>query len=266
MMISGLVSIIMPSWNTGKYIGAAIQSVIEQTYSNWELLIVDDCSSDNTDDVVSRYTDTRIRYLKNDTNLGAALSRNYALREARGEWIAFLDSDDIWMPAKLEKQISFMTQHGYVLSYHEYEKINENGKSLGIYVSAPEFVNKKRMYRYDYIGHLTMMYSSAYFGLIQIKNISKNNDYAIRLQLYKHAGTCGYLLPDNLAKYRVREKSISHDKLIKKIKSHYDLFRHCDDQSVASALFYSFCNLFFGVLKKIRYEKTIDLRETDLSS
>lgn len=245
----------MPSWNTGRYIGESIQCVIQQTYGNWELIIVDDCSTDNTDEVVKPFLqDERIKYLKNEKNSGAALSRNRALREAKGEWIAFLDSDDLWLPEKLEKQLSFMQEHGYVLSYHKYEKIDEDGTPLNIYVSGPEVVNKKLMYRYDYIGQLTMMYSAKHFGVIQIKDIKKNNDYAIRLKLYKTEGTKAYLLTDNLAKYRVRKKSISHDKLKKKIKSHYDLFHVCDENSVISSFRYLIGNLWYGFLKKKKYE------------
>ena len=110
-----LVSIIMPSYNTSRFIEETINSVLSQTYSDWELLIVDDCSSDDTDDVVQPFlADGRIRYLKNERNSGAAVSRNRALREARGKWIAFLDSDDLWMPEKLEKQIEFMKKNGYL--------------------------------------------------------------------------------------------------------------------------------------------------------
>ena len=101
-----LVSIIMPSYNTANYIAASIQSVLDQTYQNWELLLVDDCSTDDTDAVVAPFlSDARIRYLKNDRNSGAAISRNRALREAKGRWIAFLDSDDLWYPTKLEAQL-----------------------------------------------------------------------------------------------------------------------------------------------------------------
>ena len=111
--MTDLVSIIMPSYNTAKYIKASIDSVLAQTYPYWELIIVDDCSTDETDEVVAAYTDERIRYIKNEKNSGAAVSRNRALREAKGRWIAFLDSDDVWLPEKLEKQISFMKNNGY---------------------------------------------------------------------------------------------------------------------------------------------------------
>ena len=253
-MIDGLVSVIMPSWNTSNFIAESIQSVIDQTYENWELIIVDDCSTDNTDEVVAEFTDKRIRYFKNEKNSGAALSRNRALRESRGEWIAFLDSDDLWNPEKLEHQIGFMNKYGYTLSYTEYEKIDEESKPLQIYVSGPEKVNKRKMYNYDYIGQLTMMYSAKKFGLIQIKDIKKNNDYAIRLQLYKKSDTCAYLLKENLAKYRVRKVSISHDKFRRKFKSHYDLFHMCDEKPAVVAAWYTCWNMFYGVLKKKMFE------------
>ena len=256
IVVEGLVSIIMPSWNTDRFIAESIQSVIDQTYSNWELIIVDDCSTDNTDAVVDSFQDERIKYLHNEKNSGAALTRNRALREARGEWIAFLDSDDLWFPAKLEKQIAFMKEHGYSLSFTEYEKIDEESKPINIYVSGPEKVNKRKMYNYDYIGQLTMMYSAKEFGPIQIKDIKKNNDYAIRLQLFKKPGTCAYLLKENLAKYRVRKVSISHDKFRRKFKSHYDLFRLCDEKPAVVAAWYTCWNMFFGLLKKRNYEKS----------
>ena len=107
--MNDLVSIIMPSYNTGKFIAESIESVQNQTHTDWELLIVDDCSSDDTEEIVKPFLkDARIHYIENEKNSGAAVSRNRALREARGRWIAFLDSDDLWLPEKLEKQIRFM--------------------------------------------------------------------------------------------------------------------------------------------------------------
>ena len=257
-MINGLVSIIMPSWNTARFIAESIKSVQNQTYQNWELLIVDDCSTDGSDEVVRPFLrDKRIKYYKNEKNSGAALSRNRAMREAQGEWIAFLDSDDLWKPEKLEKQISFMKEHNYNFSYTEYEKIDEEDRLLNVYVSGPDYVDKHLMYRYDYIGQLTMMYSVKNFGLIQIKDIKKNNDYAIRLQLFKENGACCYLLKENLADYRVRKKSISHDKLRKKLKSHYDLFHMCDGKAAPIAFWYACRNMWFGIMKKRKYERNV---------
>lgn len=108
-MIDGLVSIIMPSWNTANFIAESIQSVLNQTYKNWELIIVDDCSTDNTDEIIKPFlADKRVKYFKNEKNSGAALTRNRAMRDAQGEWIAFLDSDDLWTPDKLMTQIKLM--------------------------------------------------------------------------------------------------------------------------------------------------------------
>ena len=108
-----LVSIIMPAYNCGRFIKESIDSVLAQTYTNWELLIVDDCSTDNTKAIVSTYDDKRIRYMRNPQNMGAALTRNKALREAKGRYIAFLDADDMWLPEKLERQIAFMQDNGF---------------------------------------------------------------------------------------------------------------------------------------------------------
>jgi len=252
-MIDGLVSVIMPSWNTAKWISESIQSVINQTYCNWELIIVDDCSNDNTDEVVASYSDERIRFLKNDRNSGAALTRNKAIREARGEWIAFLDSDDLWDTRKLEKMISFAETNNYSFIYHAYEKIDEESRPLNVYVTGPRVVTKRKMYNYGYPGCLAFMYSAKIHGLIQIKDIKKNNDYAILLQLCKQA-SC-YFLNENLAKYRIRKKSISHDKLSKKLKSHYDLFHICDEKPAIVAFWYACWNMWYGVLKKRKYEK-----------
>lgn len=255
-MVDGLVSIIMPSWNTERFIAESIQSVLNQTYSNWELIIVDDCSTDNTDEVVASFNDSRIKYLHNEKNSGAALTRNRAMREAQGEWIAFLDSDDLWAPEKLQKQLDFMKDNHYAFSYHEYVKIDEDSVPLNIYVSGPEIVTKKKMYNYGYPGCLTFMYSAKTMGLIQIKDIKKNNDYAILLQLCKKSDC--YLLKENLAEYRIRKKSISHDKLRKKLKSHYDLFHYCDEKPAPVALWYACWNMWYGIMKKKKYENSVE--------
>ena len=254
-MVDGLVSVVMPSWNTGEFIADAIQSVLRQTYGHWELLVVDDGSTDNTDEVVTSFADARIKYFKNPRNVGAALTRNRALREARGEWIAFLDSDDFWSPGKLERQLAFMKQGGHVFSYHEYLKSNADAPAQNRLVSGPRVVTRSMIYRYDYIGQLTMMYSAKAFGLVQIRDIPKNNDYALRLQLFKKNGTRCFLLPENLATYRIRGQSISHDKFYKKFASHYALFHDCDGVPPLLAGWLACRNMPYGLLKKIMYER-----------
>lgn len=252
--LNKLVSIIMPSYNTEKYISETIKSVLAQTYKNWELIIVDDCSTDNTDEVVKRFlSDERIRYLKNPHNSGAAVSRNRALREAKGKWIAFLDSDDLWMPEKLMWQIKFMKKHGYHFSYTNYSVIDESGKSNGITVTGPKRITKTGMFNYCWPGCLTVMYDREYVGLIQIADIKKNNDYAMWLKVCKKANC--YLFNETLARYRKRSGSISNHGYMKLIKWHYKLYREAENKNPISSFVLTVRNLFFGVLKKIRYVK-----------
>lgn len=249
-----LVSIVMPSYNTADYIEDSIKSVLSQSYSNWELIIVDDCSIDCTDIVVSKYLiDKRIKYIKNTANSGAAISRNRALREAKGKWIAFLDSDDLWDSQKLEKQIKYMCNNDYHFSYTNYVEIDEKGKPNGRRVTGPKRINKQGMYNYCWMGCLTVMYDANVVGLIQIEDIKKNNDYAIWLKVCRKANC--YLLDEDLAKYRKREGSISNHGYIKLIKWHYKLFHDAEKKNPIFSVMLTMRNLFFGVVKKIVYVK-----------
>ena len=249
-----LVSIIMPSYNTAKFIGETINSVLAQSYANWELIIVDDCSTDNTDDVVNQYlADERIRYIKNDTNSGAAVSRNRALQEANGKWIAFLDSDDLWEPDKLQKQISFMRDNSYHFSYTNYIEIDEESKPNGKCVTGPQRISKHGMYNYCWMGCLTVMYDAETVGLIQIADIKKNNDYAMWLKVCKKANC--YLLDEALARYRKRAGSISNLGYLRLIKWHYRLFREAENRGRVSSFFLTARNLLFGAIKKVKYVK-----------
>lgn len=256
----GLVSIITPSYNTCEYIIETIKSVQAQTYSNWEMIIVDDCSDDCTIEIVENYIkeskEQRIRILQNPRNSGAAISRNYALREAQGRWIAFLDSDDLWMPDKLEKQILFMAENQYWFTYTNYCEMGMDSKPLGRIVTGPKHITRKGMYRYCWPGCLTVMFDADKIGLIQIKNIQKNNDYAMWLQACKKSDC--YLLDFVLARYRRREGSISNHKLFKLVKWHYMLFRDVEGLNSVIASVYTMRNLLFGFIKKAVYVKRAD--------
>lgn len=254
--MNDLVSIIMPSYNTAKYIADSIKSVQDQTYQNWELIIVDDCSSDNTDEIVSRYDDERIVYLKNKENSGAAVSRNRALENAKGRWIAFLDSDDLWYPTKLTEQIQFMKKNNYSFSYTSYEEIDEDDKKNGVKVTGPKVVTKIGMYRYCWPGCLTVMYDAKKIGKIQIADIKKNNDYAMWLKVIKKANC--YYYDKVLAQYRKRSGSISNHGYLKLIKWHYKLFKETDNKRVVVAIFLTLQNLVYGCWKKVRYVKKAD--------
>ena len=252
-----LVSIIMPSYNTAKFISETIESVLAQTYTYWELIIVDDCSTDDTDTVIRPYlADGRIRYMKNEKNSGAAASRNRALREAKGRWIAFLDSDDLWLPEKLERQIRFMKSRNYHFSYTQYLEIDENSELMGTVVSGPSKITKRGMYNYCWPGCLTVMYDAEYVGLIQIGDIKKNNDYATWLKVCKKANC--YLLDQTLGRYRRgRTGSISTQSIKTMIGWHYKLFREAEKQNPAHAAYSTCRNLFFGMIKKTVYVRRV---------
>ena len=252
--MDGLVSIIMPSYNTAAYIGDSIRSIQAQTYTNWELLIVDDCSTDGSPEVICSFEDKRIVLLKNEKNSGAAISRNYALREAKGKWIAFLDSDDTWEPQKLEKQIRFMKENNYAFTFTDY-RICLNGQWLPYVYTGPMVVNKRRMYDYCYFSTITVMYDRERIGLIQIADLRKNNDYAMWLQAIEKSNA--YRLPECLSVYNKHEGSISSGSKAKLIKWHYFLFRKGLGKNPITSAVLTVNNLVHGVWKKIHYKEPI---------
>ena len=246
----------MPSYNTAEFIGKAIESVIDQTYQNWELLIIDDCSTDNSAEVVNTYRDSRIKFFVNSRNIGAALSRNFALLKAQGKWIAFLDSDDLWLPDKLEKQIAFMEKNNYYFSYTKYYEFDEKGDSLNVFMTGPKKVSSFLMHTFNYMGCLTVMYDRNYVGTIQIKDIPKRNDYAIWIKVAKKCPA--YLLAEQLAGYRVRTSgSITNRKkgILDRIKYNYYLWRYAENLNCIKALFLTGINMVFGLIKKVLYKK-----------
>ena len=255
MQNHGLVSIITPTWNSARFICETIQSVQSQTYQNWEMIISDDCSTDNTREVIEPYLkeDSRIKYICNPKNSGAAITRNNALKVAQGKWIAFLDSDDLWLPEKLEKQVTFMVEKGYAFSYHEYTEMTEEGKDMGVYVSGIQKVTKFNMYACCWPGCLAVMYDREAIGLIQINDVKKNNDTAMWLKVVQK--TPCFLLKENLARYRRRANSITPKPLWQRIWAHYPLFRVAEEMNPMTATFWTLMNVFGNGVKKMFYVK-----------
>lgn len=256
--MNDLVSIITPSYNTARFIGETIECVLNQTYANWELLIVDDCSSDDTDAVVARYLDERIHYFKNEQNSGAAISRNRALKEATGKWIAFLDSDDLWEPQKLEKQIGFMEANDIHFSYTNYIETDELKTKKGPLWTGPKKINRFLMCTVNYMGCLTVMYDREYIGLIQVADIKKRNDYAIWVKVVKKSPA--YLLPETLATYRVRTSGSIMNRTkgpLDRMKFNYYMWHDSERLGKLCAYFLTGVNLVFGALKKIIFKKAI---------
>ena len=247
------VSIIMPTFNTARFISESIESVLKQTFQQWELLVIDDFSTDNSKDIIAKFlNDNRIHYILN-TNKGAAYARNLGLSLARGRWIAFLDSDDIWAPEKLERQIKFMTDNGYAFSYHDYHEIAEDGSELGIRVSGKRKVSVFDMFACCWPGCLSVMYDREKIGLLQVENIKKNNDTAIWLKAIQKS-PC-YLLKEDLASYRRRKGSITPNTLFQKIWAHYPLFRDAERMSPFIATFWTLMNVLGNGYKKLFYIK-----------
>ena len=250
-----LVSIVTPSYNTGKWIGETIESVLSQTYQNWEMIIVDDCSTDNTDEVVASYSDSRIKYIKNDKNSGAAISRNKAIKAAKGDFIAFLDSDDLWVPEKLEKQLKFMIDNHYAFTCACSDCIDEESIPLGEIDTCPHKIGKAGMYAYNWVGCLTAMYYVPVVGLIQIEDIPKRNDYAMWLKAIKKTNCYGY--QEILGHYRVRRQSVSHVSKWKLIKSHFNMFRKCEHKNIFISGLLTCINIIMAVYSKIKYRKLV---------
>lgn len=241
-----LVSIIMPAYNCEHFIADSIRSVLAQTYTNWELLVVDDCSTDNTAEVVASFTDPRIHYQRNTYNMGAALTRNKALQIAKGHYIAFLDSDDLWAPHKLEHQIKFMEQNGYAFTYTAFLRTDKP-----LRISGPQHITRLGMYAFCWPACPTVMYNRDAIGLIQISDLRKNNDYAMWLHVIQKADC--YLLDEELFFYNKHAGSVSDAKISVLLKWHYRLWRQEMNCSPITALFYTCMNAVFGLYKKIRY-------------
>lgn len=258
-MSNDLVSIIMPSFNCGEFVKETIHSVQAQTYHHWEIVFWDDCSTDDTiSKVIAMHNeDKRINVFQNAKNQGAAISRNNAIRKAKGRWVAFLDSDDLWEPEKLEKQIAFMENNGYSFSYTNYCEIDENSNDTGVEVTGPSHITKNGMFAYCWPGCLTVMYDASKIGLLQIEDIKKNNDYAMWLKVIQKADC--YLLDECLAKYRRgRVGSVSSHGISTMIKWHNKLFKEAEKMGVISSLWHTGVNLVCGFYKKIKYVKKVN--------
>ncbi len=231
-----LVSIIMPAYNAEKFIGQAIASVRAQSYPHWELLIVDDCSTDGTAQLVraAAQEDPRIRYDCLQTNSGAAMARNRAIELAQGRYIAFLDSDDLWSSEKLQLQLAFMQEKGISFCSTVYGKIDENGTDLGRRVDKPGVRDYWGILK-NPPGNLTVIYDAQLLGKIYARNIRKRNDYVLWLSVIKEAGQL-HCMEQLLAHHREREGSISSNKL-SLLKYQWQVYRRMEKLNLFQSLY-----------------------------
>ncbi|MBR5227169.1 MAG: glycosyltransferase family 2 protein [Clostridia bacterium] len=235
-MDNKLVSIIMPTYNCAKFIKRTIESVLAQTYDNWELCIADDCSKDDTEEVVKAFNDNRIKYYKLETNQGAAMARNKAMEMATGKYMAFLDSDDIWKKDKLEKQIKFMEENDYNFTCTDYEQIDEQDNLLNKIIKTKKKADYNRILLDCPVGNSTVMYNVDKLGKFEVPNIRKRNDDALWLQILKKEKYI-YGMPEVLMEYRIRSNSISSNK-IDLIKYHWYLYRQIEHLSIFRSAFH----------------------------
>lgn len=245
-MTEGLVSVVMPAYNCGSFLPETVASVQRQTYQNWELWIVDDCSSDDTRQVVQRLSegDSRIHYECLPTNSGPAVARNRAMELAQGEFIAFLDSDDLWLPEKLEKQLRFMRENGYPFVCCAYEQIDEDGKPLGKTLRALPKTDYHRLLLDCPVGNSTVLYSVKALGKFTVPNIRKRNDDALWLKMLRQTPYI-YGQAEVLAQYRIRSGSVSSNKL-ELVKYHWQLYRQIEGLSIFTSAFHV---CWWGVIK-----------------
>lgn len=244
------VSIITPTYNAEKYLEATVKSVQAQSYTDWEMIIVDDCSVDNTYDLARNLAskDNRIRVLKNSVNLGVALTRNVALDAANGEYVAFLDSDDLWLPDKLKKQVEFMDFNKCILSYTNYKKFNsETGVIEEKVIRGPSSMTAKRIYGDTSIGCLTVMVNRKLSGPFHMPKLNHMEDN-ITWQGILAKGYVGYRIDEVLALYREGNSSLTSSKK-KAVKQQWNIYRDYYHFSILKSTYY-FMQYAFHAVKK----------------
>ena len=248
-MVDGLVSVIMPSYNASRFIAESINSVLLQTYSNWELLIVDDCSKDNSVEIAQRFAniDERVRLFPLKKNVGAAAARNMAIEHAQGQYIAFLDSDDVWHENKLERQLAFMNWNAYAFTFSDYYVMEEDGEKTGNVVRVPSSITYHQYLRNTIIGCLTVVIDRKLAGDFLMPLIKSSHDMTLWLLIMKR-GFKAYGLKEVLAGYRLVSTSNTSKKW-KAAKDVWKVYREIEKLSLAYSLF-CFCGYVINAIWK----------------
>lgn len=248
---SNLVSVVMPAYFSEATISGAIDSVIDQTYTNWELLIYDDCSGDGTLDLVEKYArnDARIRVVVGNENHGVASARNIAIVNAKGRYISFLDSDDKWKPNKLQMQLDYINKNNCDICYSSYDLIDSKGRDTGKKINIPQtLADYKSLLKNNYIGTLTVMIDRMKVGNIQFRR-NRHEDFLLWLsfvsQGYKIMG-----ITESLAKYRVSYGSLSGNK-IKAAVWRWKVYYKIEKLGLFHSLYYMVVYTFNSIVKRI---------------
>ncbi len=255
---SPLVSVIMPAYNSAGFISEAIGSVLQQTYPHWELIVIDDASTDTTVSIVDFLVekDPRISLIKNNKNEGPGSSRNAGIQAAKGDFIAFLDSDDLWLPEKLEIQLQFMKENNLKMCFSSYLLMDEEGRMIPKMVEALPVLTYSKLLRSNYVGNLTAIYDARQTGKIYAQKMRKRQDWALWLTIIKKFGpTRGILKP--LAVYRIRKESLSRNKSALIIHN-FRIYRDFLNFGRLKSTLYMTRFLYEHFLVKSRQEKTLD--------
>ena len=253
-----LVSVIMPTYNSAEFIGAAIQSVQNQTYLNWELFVIDDASNDATIALVEDFVslDSRIKLYQNPKNVGAGASRNTGIKAAKGSFIAFLDADDLWIPEKFVVQVDFMLKNNLAMSFSSYRLMSETGELLPEIVLALPELSYKKLLRSNYVGSLTGMYNVDKIGKIYSPLLRKRQDWGLWLSVLEKSGSAlGILKP--LAYYRLRKNSISNNKTAL-LKYNFQIYNRVLDYSFLKSCKYMSRFLWEHFMVKNKQVKTLN--------
>lgn len=245
-----MVSIITPSFNSSKFIGETIEAIQAQTYKNWELIITDDFSSDNSCEIIESYAakDSRIKLIRLEKNSGAGVARNTSIQAAKGRYIAFCDSDDRWYPNKLERQLEFMKKKDCALTYSSYDVCDENDNIIG-YVECLPNLNKSKIKRDNGIGCLTAIYDTEKVGKHYMPKLRKRQDWCLWIEIISSCKKA-YGIQEPLAIYRDRSKSISSNK-VEMLKYNYEVYHSFLKKNAVS----SFSLLVFKFLPYYFYKK-----------
>lgn len=246
-----LVSIIMPCFNTEKYIAQSIESVIAQTYKNWELLITDDCSTDKSTEIIETFCakDKRINLLKSEKHNGIAGTRNLSLNRANGRFIAFLDSDDLWTKNKLETQVGFMLENNIGFSYTSYQIIDNEDISINKTIKTAGIINYNKYLRNTIIGCGTVMLDKEIVGDFSVPNFDTSEDMASWLNIMRK-GFAAYPLDKILLRYRLTQNSASSKKF-KAAKDVWKVYRVNENLPVLTSMFCFVCYAFNAVKKRL---------------
>ncbi|CAD0006550.1 glycosyltransferase family 2 protein [Flavobacterium chungangense] len=255
--MSELVSIITPTYNAEKYIRETLQSVLNQSYQNWEMILADDASTDHTIYIIEEFAqkDSRIKLYKLPENRGNGFARNTALEKATGKYIAYLDADDLWFPEKLEKQIQFLKTNNLPFTFSFYDSIDEMGNDLNRRVESPNPLTYKQLFFCNYVGNLTAIYDTDYFGKIILETSQKRQDWRIWLTILKQIKTAKPV-PESLAFYRIRKDSVSSSKF-KLIKHNFGVYSQFHGYNFVFAVLLMIRFLYTQLIVKRRYIKKI---------